>query len=121
MDGATVLILTRDILGAGLIGALVDGLGQVPCFPLEAERGDMAVRRLRPSVVILECFHAAARTESFFTAMQEHRVRLVLFAPSAPWEEFAELAERRGAAAFVFPQPGRSVADGLRDALTRIG
>lgn len=117
MPGSTVLVLTRDILGAGLIGSLVEQLGQEPVYPLAGERAGTAIGRVEPAIVLLECHHPAARSNAFFGAAEAAGTRVVLFAPSAPWEDVEEIARRRHVAAFVHPRAGESLADLLARAL----
>lgn len=117
MHGLTVLILARDILGAGLLGVLVESAGKEPLFPLAGERADAALARLRPAIVLLECYHSAARSDSFFAAVSAVETRVLLFAPAAPWADVEEIARRRSVAAFVHPEPGGSLATLLERAL----
>jgi hypothetical protein len=116
---ATVLILVRDILGAGLIGALVEGTGKEPLFPIAGERAEVAVERLRPALILLDCYHSATRADAFFAAVESASSRIILFAPSAPWADFDDIARRPQVRAFVYPGPGESLADLLREALRR--
>jgi hypothetical protein len=113
----TVLILVRDVLGAGLFAALAESIGRQPLFPFAGERAETAVSRLSPMTILLECHHAAARSEAFFAAAEAARSRIILFAPTAPWDDFVEIARRPQVVAFVHSQPGRSLADLLREAL----
>jgi hypothetical protein len=114
----TVLILVRDVLGTALFAMLVEGLGKRPLFAFGGERAERAVARVRPAIVLLECHHPAARSDAFFALAADAQSRVVLFAPSAPWDDVAEIARRPEVSAFVHPRPGRSLADLLRDALS---
>ena len=118
MAAGTVLILVRDILGGGLFAALVDCADRQPVFPFAGERPELSVERLRPAYILLECYHPAARAESFFAAAAVAGSRVILFAPSAPWEDCEQIARRHSVAAFVHPSDGRSLADLVRGALT---
>ena len=115
-DGA-VLILVRDILGAGLFAALTESAGLQPVFPLNGERADHAIERLRPSRVLLECHHPAARSEPFFAAAGTLGCRVLLFAPAAPWADCRETARTHRVAAFLHPAPGESLAELIAAAL----
>ena len=117
MQNGVVLILVRDMLGAGLLAALAEGSELRPAFPFVGERADTAVERIRPSRVLLECFHAAARSEQFFAAASSVGSRIILFAPAAPWADCDVMARTRKVAAFVHPGPGESLADLLAAAL----
>ena len=117
MQDGVVLILVRDILGAGLLAALAEGLALRPAFPIGGERADGALERIRPERVLLECFHPAARSDQFFAAARALGTRVILFAPAAPWDDSDVIARTRDVAAFVHPGPGESLAELLEAAL----
>ena len=119
MQDGVVLILVRDILGAGLLAALVEGVALRPVFPIHGERADGAVERIRPGRVLLECFHPAARSDQFFAAAGSMGARVILFAPAAPWGDCDLIARTRDVAAFVHPAPGESLAELLEAALAK--
>ena len=112
-----VLLVVRDVLGAGLLGALAEMEGYAPAFPLAGERGDLAVRRVRPAVVLVDAYHPAARRDDLFDACATGGCRVVLFAPGAPWEMLLQEARRRPGVALVTAGAGESFADRLRAAL----
>ena len=118
MAAVTVLILVRDLLGGGLFAALAEGVDMQPVFPFAGERPESAVERLRPSFILVECYHPAARADSFFAAAAAARSQVVLFAPAAPWEDCEQIAQRHSVKAFVHPAEGESLADLVRRALT---
>lgn len=118
MAAVTVLILVRDILGGGLFAALAEGADRQPVFPFPGERPESAVERLRPSWILLECYHPAARADAFFAAAAAAGSRVILFTPGAPWEDFEQIARRRSVASFVHPGEGQSLSDLVRQALT---
>ena len=117
MEAVTVLILVRDVLGGGLFGALVEDADRQPVFPIPGERPESAVERLRPAWILLECYHPAARSDAFFAAVAGASSAVILFAPSAPWQDCEEIARRRSVAAFLHPGNGQSLSDLVRQAL----
>ena len=117
MEAVTVLILVRDILGGGLFAALAEGADRQAVFPFAGERPETAVERVRPSWILLECYHPAARADAFFAAAAAAGTRVVLFAPGAPWEDCEQIARRHSVAAFVHPGEGRSLSDLVRKAI----
>ena len=119
MQDGVVLILVRDILGAGLFAALAEGAGLSPAFPFAGERAETAVDRVRPLRVLLECYHPAARSDQFFTAVASLGSRVILFAPAAPWADCEEIARVRRVAAFVHPAAGESLAALIAQALAK--
>lgn len=117
-DGRLVtLLLVRDALGAGLLGALAEIEGYEPAFPLAGERADHAVRRVRPAVVLVDAYHPAARRDELFDACVAGGCRVVLFAPGPPWEMLLHEARRRPGVALVTADDGESFAERLRAAL----
>jgi hypothetical protein len=117
MQDGVVLILVRDILGGGLLAALAEGGDLRPVFPLANERAESALERVRPSRVLLECFHPAARSDQFFTMATSFGSRVILFAPAAPWEDCEQTARTRNVSAFVHPGAGDSLASLIAAAL----
>ena len=116
MEAVTVLILVRDTVGAGLFAALIEGTGLTPLFAFPGERAELAVERLRPTRILLECQHPASRADAFFHAARAAGSRIVLFAPATPWKDCDEIARVRSVAAFVHWRNGQSLADLVRTA-----
>jgi hypothetical protein len=117
MQEGTVLILVRDILGAGLFAALAEGADRTPVFPLPGERPEISVERTRPACILVECYHPAARSDPFFGCAKTIGSRVIMFAPAAPWQDCEEIAHRRAVTTFLHPAPGQSLADLVRRAL----
>ncbi len=117
MDEEGVLVLVRDTLGGGLFAALAETTGRRPLFPLNGERPEVAVERLRPPRILLECHHPAARSDAFFIAVAGAGGRVILFSPGALWDDCGEIARRHGIEAFVHPAPGESLAELVQRAL----
>ena len=111
------LLVVRDVLGAGLLGALAEMEGYEPAFPLDGERGDRAVRRVRPAVALVDAYHPFARRDELYDACTAVGCRIVLFAPGPPWEMLLDEARRRPGVALVTAGDGESFAERLRAAL----
>jgi hypothetical protein len=118
MEVQTALILVRDVLGGGLFAALAEGAGFSPVFPFAGEKPETAVERLRPSHVLLECYHPAARSDAFYEGATHVGSRIILFAPTAPWQDFEEMGRRRNVEAFIHPANGDSLAGLIAEALS---
>jgi hypothetical protein len=118
MQEVTVLILVRETLGAGLLAALVESTGRMPVFPIPGERAESAVDRLRPSWILLECHHPAARSDAFHAAVAGAKTRVVVFAPGPSWEDCDALARLHEVAAFVRRADGKSLSDLVQQALS---
>jgi hypothetical protein len=121
MEARTVLILVRDVLGGGLFAALAEGAGLTPVFPFAGEKPETAVERLRPPCILLECYHPAARSDAFYEVVRTSESRIILFAPTVPWQDFEEVARRRNVAAFIHPGNGGSLAKLIGEALASTG
>ncbi len=118
MEKRTVLILVREVLGGGLFAALAEGAGLTPVFPFAGEKPETAVDRLRPSDILVESTHPAARSDAFYESTATARSRIILFAPNAPWRDVEEIARRRSVAEFIHPANGASLAGLISDALS---
>lgn len=114
---ARVLIATRDLVGAGLLGALVDGLGATACFPVRGESIEAALKRLVPDCLLMEATHSAARAAETYDAASAAGVGVIVFAPSHPWGEIAGLVGGRPGVTLVWPREGESLAARLEFAL----
>ena len=88
-----------------------------PCLLALIERGDHAVRRVRPAVVLVDAYHPAVRRDELFDACVAGGCRIVLFAPGPPWEMLLHEARRRPGVALVTADDGESFAERLRAAL----
>ena len=60
-----VLIFSADPLAAALLGAAVELRGHTPLFPQQEEGARVALLRLRPKHVLVDCDHEDACSESF--------------------------------------------------------
>ena len=116
-DAPRVLVLARDVLLAGLLGALVEADDGRPLFPAAGERADVAARRLRPAVALVELPHPAARSAAFLDAMRDVGGRVVVFAAGEPWADLADALRGRPHATLVAAGPGESLGALIRRAL----
>lgn len=115
--GGIVLVLVRDVLGAGLMGALVEGEGATPAFPFASERADIAVRRVRPRIVLADGYHTAARSDAFHAAAVACESAVILFAPAEPWADLQAVVRERPGVRLVAPHDGQSLATLVQAAL----
>ena len=81
-DDATrvpVLVLSSDPLAAALVGAAIELAGHAPRFPLADEAPRAALLRVRPRLVVIDCDHEDACSDSFIgpALMTGSRVLLV--------------------------------------------
>lgn len=116
-DPARILVATRDLVGAGLLGALVDGLGATALFPIRGESVEAALKRLSPDCLVIEASHPAARAPETYDTTAAAGVGVIVFAPSQPWDEIAEIVGGRPGVTLVWPRDGESLAARLEFAL----
>lgn len=117
-DGrARILVATRDLVGAGLLGALVDGMDAAALFPVRGESVEAALKRLAPDCLLIEATHPAARARETYDVAAAAGVSVVVFAPSHPWGEIVDVVEGRTAVTLVSPRDGESLAACLEFAL----
>jgi hypothetical protein len=101
-DRSILVIAKHSVLGA-LLGSLVELAGHEPVFPDLGETPSEALLRLRPSLMLLDCAHAAAWDDETYRHAALLDVPLLLFSSSRTQAEAHDIAGRRGAKAFGLP------------------
>jgi hypothetical protein len=91
-----VLILSTDALAAALLGAAVELAGHQPHFPETEEAARVALRRVRPRLVVVDCDHADACTEAFVGPALMTGARLLLFDSKRHGDRGVGVARRLG-------------------------
>lgn len=76
---AAALIVSPDALGAALVGAAIEASGLPVGFPGENETPRDAVRRMRPSHVLIDCDDTNASDESLIGPALMTGARIFLF------------------------------------------
>ena len=92
MSHHAVLILSSDPLPAALLGAAVELAGHGPSFPRDGEPPRAALLRLRPDVVLVDCEHEDACTESFIGPAIMTGARVILVRSPGSTRELGALA-----------------------------
>lgn len=100
---AAVLILSPDALGAALLGAAVEVSGLQVGFPAGNETARDALRRLRPSHVLIDCDDASASDESLIGPALMTGARLFLFGADSRVRMRKHLAVRFHMGVIVLP------------------
>lgn len=116
-DPARILVVTRDLVGAGLLGALVDGMRATALFPVRGESVEAALKRLVPDCLVIEATHPAARAVETYDVTSAAGVGVIVFAPARPWGAIAEVVDGRAGVTLVWPREGESLAARLEFAL----
>lgn len=91
---AGALILSPDPLVGALFGALVDLTGLRPVYPTANETAMAAVRRLRPTLLLIDCADPCATDEAVLGPSMMTGVRRFLFGTEADLRELTVLAAR---------------------------
>lgn len=103
VNDSHALVLSLDALMAALVGALLETHRYHPVFADTGEPPRDALRRLRPGVVLVDCEHNDACTETFFGPAIMTGARIVVFSTSQSREEVTSFAARFGFDSFVLP------------------
>lgn len=101
-ESVSVLIFAREDLISALLGLLVETSGHIAMLPKDNEDSGSAMRRLRPSVVIVDCDHKDC-TEGLVRAANEVGARLILYSASREPEYVRRVAAPSRSLSFTFP------------------
>jgi hypothetical protein len=112
-----VLILSTDALAAALLGAAVELAGHQPHFPKDHEPARVALRRVRPRLVVVDCDHADACTEEFVGPALMTGTRLLLFDSRRHGDRGVDVARRLGLDVVHLPEDHDVFVRRLRELL----
>jgi hypothetical protein len=112
---AAALILSSDPLGAALVGAAVELAGFRPTFALADESIRVALLRVRPSHVLMDCADAEFRDEAALGPALMTGARLFFFGREARSADVKALAIRYQVRIIVLPTD----VDRLHEILSR--
>ncbi|HEX6626466.1 MAG TPA: hypothetical protein VF105_00800 [Gemmatimonadaceae bacterium] len=115
---ANVLILAREEVVAALLGLMVELRGMQPKFLGEDESVADAVKRERPSPVLIDCDHPDC-TEDIIAMIRKTGGDPVLFSPYRMQSEVTRLASRYGVKSFTLPTDPDTFARLLKSELSR--
>lgn len=101
-DPVSVLILAREELISALLGLLLETTGHSVSFANPKEGSADAMRRVRPSVVLVDCDHRDC-TDELVRAAKETGARLILFSASREPEYVRRVAAPSRSDYFTFP------------------
>ena len=97
-----MLILAREEMVAALLGLMVEIGGRDPLFPQNNERGDQAIGRGQPDIVVIDCDHEDCN-EILLAAAKDVGARPILFSPFRQEPEVRRVAARFGLESFTLP------------------
>jgi hypothetical protein len=112
-----VLILSEDTLAAALLGAAVELAGHQPHFPQADEVARVALRRVRPGLVIVDCDDDHACSESFVGPALMTGAQLLLFDSPRHAAVGVDIARRLGLDVVHLPDDHELLLQRLRELL----
>jgi len=89
-----VLVLSSDPLAAALLGAAIELAGHAPRFAQSNEAARAALLRVRPRLVVIDCDHEDACSESFIGPALMTGSRVMLFRSRRTRRDVTELTGR---------------------------
>jgi hypothetical protein len=110
-----VLILSADTLAAALLGAAVELAGHQPHFPEPLEAARAALRRVRPRLVVVDCEHTDACSESFVGPALMTGAQLLLFDSHKRGDGGVTVARRLGLDVVHLPEDHDVLVRRLRE------
>ena len=100
---SAVLVVATDALAAALLGAAVELAGYAPVFPREGETPREALRRSKPSVVLVDCDSEEACGESFFGPAMMMGAGVAVFTSTRSRGALGPVAKKYGVRSFQLP------------------
>jgi hypothetical protein len=98
-----VLVLSSDPLAAALVGAAIELAGHAPRFPKSDEAPRSALLRVRPRLVIIDCDHEDACSDSFIGPALMTGSRVLLIRSRRTRRDASELSGRLGLRVLEMP------------------
>jgi hypothetical protein len=114
----SALVVSTDALLAALLGAAVETLGYAAAFPAAGEPPRLALGRLRPALVLVDC-GADSCADDLLGPATMVGAGLVLFGDAAATARRRDLAARHGAALLTLPTTSREIAATIESVLRR--
>jgi len=116
-----VLILSADTVAAALLGALIETLGFQVRFARPPETIDQTIRRVRPSVCLLDCDDPDNCSAEFVGRATMRRISVVVFGKRDAIEHVRALALAHDIDTLIVPSDTAVVDDTLRRAMKKAG
>jgi hypothetical protein len=113
-----VLIISHDAVGAALIGALVETLGYVVGFLKPPETADEAMRRVRPSVAMVDCEDPDALSVELIGRARMRAIAVLMFGSRVVTRRMRELAEQYDLRSISLPVTATHLGEELARSLS---
>jgi DNA-binding response OmpR family regulator len=115
----SALVVSTDALLAALLGVAVETLGYAAAFPAAGEPARLALGRLRPALVLVDCTDEDACANGLLGPATMLGAGLVLFGDAPSMTRRRELAARHGAALLTMPTTWQEMAATIEKALRK--
>jgi hypothetical protein len=112
-----VLILSSDPLAAALLGAAAELAGYEAIFSHAGELPRVALRRLRPHLVLVDCDHDGACSEAFVGPALMTGAKVLIFRSRRSARDVSDLARRMQVTLLDLPLEGDRLTTVLGDML----
>ncbi len=112
-----VLIISSDPLAAALLAAAVELAGHMPQFVQADERARLALMRVRPRLILVDCDHNEACGDEFVGPAIMTGASVVLFRSRRSTVDRSDLSERHGLRILDMPTEHASITSILREEL----
>ena len=115
-----VLILSPDAVAAALIGALVETLGYLVRFYHPPEDPDVALKRARPSVAMVDCEDPTLMKEELLRRARMRGISVVIFGSRDALSSVQSLAAEHTLETVIMPTTLDVLDETLRKAVSAL-
>ncbi len=115
--GPLVLIFSADAVAAALLGALIETLGYAVRFARPPETADQSMRRVRPTIALLDCQDPAACNDEVLGHAAMRGISVVIFGTPEALEEVRALALEHNIDMLLMPPEPDELDEILKRAL----
>jgi DNA-binding NtrC family response regulator len=113
-----VLILSSDPVAAALLGGLVETLGYLVRFYRPPEPPDIAIRRERPSIAMIDCADPTLMKEDVLGRARMRDISVVIFGTPATLQIVRALVAEHDLDTLIMPSSLDALDETLRNAVT---
>jgi DNA-binding NtrC family response regulator len=114
-----ILILSADAVAAALLGALVETLGYPVRFARPPESTEQTMRRIKPSVCLVDCVDPAACNDEVIGRAAMRGISVVIFGTSAALDRVRALALEHDIDTLLVPPDIATLEATLRRAIKK--
>lgn len=114
---STILVIAKEPLIQTLMCSLVDLSGHHAAQPRSDESVGMAIARIRPHLLLLDCEHDCACEQDAYDAAALVGAEVLLFTPARTNAEAADFARGRGLRSMALPIRLREFSETLQTSL----